>query len=146
MTEVPMTPAMTALHDLGKLRALIIKIDRILEEFVLDGTELTLAEGQTATHTMRAQGRGFKWRMQLNRLLKGKRGIDPAKLNWRHRTKDLEPEEVPSYMSPEVLEAMRNLIEPLWEMLQEPAQQREEQYPAIHARTKPRIEGGDLAA
>jgi hypothetical protein len=141
MTEVPMTPAMTALHELGKLRAHIIQIDRVLEEFILDGTELTLAEGQTATHTMRAQGRGFKWRMQLSRLLKGRRGIDPAKLNWRTRTRDLEPEQVPTYMQPEVLEAMRALVEPLVEVLQEPSQQREDQYPAIHERTKPAIEG-----
>ncbi|QDN94910.1 hypothetical protein FNV58_00860 (plasmid) [Streptomyces sp. RLB1-9] len=146
MTEVPMTPAMIALHEVGKLRARILEVDHYLEELVLDGTELTLAEGQTATHTMRAQGRGFKWRMQLNRLLKGKRGIDPAKLNWRHRTRDLEPEEVPAYMSEEVLAAMRDLVEPLYAMIQDPSEQREELYPAIHERTKPAIEGHTIQA
>lgn len=142
MTEVPMTPAMTALHEAGKLRAWILMVDKVLEDIVLDGTELTLAEGQTATHVMRAQGRDFdKWRTQFNRLLKGRRDVDPALLNWRHRTRELEPEPVPSYMAPEVLAAMRQLIEPLVAMLPEPAQQREEQYPALHKRTKAAIEG-----
>ncbi|MEU9405678.1 hypothetical protein AB0E08_08225 [Streptomyces sp. NPDC048281] len=140
MIEVPMTPAMTSLHEVSKLRALILMADRYLEDLVLDGSELTLAEGQTATHTMRAQGRSFKWRMQFNRLLK-KRGIDPAKLNWRSRTRDLEPEEVPAYMSPEVLAAMRSLIEPLAEVIRKSSRERDGQYPAIHERTKPRIEG-----
>ena len=142
MTEVPMTPAMTALHELGKLRARILHADHILEEMVLDGTDIALAEGQTATHTMRAQGRGFdRWRAQFNRLLKSRRGIDLARLNWRTRTKDLEPEEVPGYMSPELLADLRAHIEPLAELLQKAAQQRDEQYPAIHERTKPAIEG-----
>jgi hypothetical protein len=141
MTEVPMTPAMTALHELGKLRAHVLLADHILEEMVLDGTEITLAEGQTATHAMRAQGRGFGWRAQLSRLFKGRRGIDPSKLNWRTRTRDLEPEEVPDYMAPEVLEALRTLAEPLSELLQKASAQRDKQYPAIHERTKPAIEG-----
>lgn len=142
MTEVPMTPAMTALHEAGKLRAMILQIDKWLEDLVLDGTELTLAEGQTATHALRAQGRDFdKWRTQLLRLLKGRRDIDTSKLNWRARTRDLRPEQVPTYMSPEVLQAMRDLIEPLHEVIQDPARQREDLYPAMHDRTKAAIEG-----
>jgi hypothetical protein len=147
MTEVPMTPAMIALHEVGKLRARLLQVDRFLEDLVLDGSELTLAEGQTATHTMRAQGRGFdKWRAQFNRILKSRRDIDLAKLNWRSRTRDLEPEDVPAYMSPEVLQGMRDLVEPLYAMIQAPAEQREELYQAIHKRTKPAIEGHTIQA
>jgi hypothetical protein len=145
MTEVPMTPAMETLHQVAILRAHANAIHQFLDECVLDGTELTLAEGQTQTFVLRAQGRPFSWRSQLAKILLRRRGISVASQNWRTRTKDLEPERVPSYMNHVTLSALRRHIEPLARAVEAASELRRNQYPAVHERAKAAIEGPPAA-
>jgi hypothetical protein len=142
LTDAPMTQAMTALHRAACLRAYAQEIEAFCEEIILDGSELVLAEGQTLTHAMLAQGRDFGWRAQFKRLMLGKRGIDISKWNWRYRTgKDPEPETVPAYMDAKNLDALEKGLTSVIRKINAAREQRDQLYPALHERTKPAIEG-----
>jgi hypothetical protein len=147
MSEVPMTPAMTSLHDAAKLRQLLRIAEQFLDNCVVDGSQLTLAEGQTMYFTMRAQGRPDTWRSQLTKLLLKRRGINLSARNWRSRTnRELNPEKVPSYMNAEMFDKLRAHIEPLAQLIEGAEDLRRKQFPALQKRTKAAIEAPLITA
>jgi hypothetical protein len=145
MSEIPMTPAMVALHEAAKLRYLVRKAEQLLDDMVIDGSQLTVAEGQLMQFIMRAQGRPFTWRSQLKKLFERRRGINLSARTWRQRAAGTiglgESEEVPGYMNTETLAALREHIEPLAELVENAEALRKEQFPALQRRTKAAIEG-----
>lgn len=140
MTEIPQTPAITAVHEIAKLAFQVSQLHESLGELVIDGTELGLAEGQMQSHVIRAQGRPFSWRSQLTRILERDRGYDSSQ-PWRERTKDIRPEEIPSYLSPESVAAIREGVQALARVIADVEEARKREYPAVHARAKAAIEG-----
>lgn len=145
MTEVPQTPAITALHEFAKLAYEVNRLHESLGELIIDATELGLAEGQMQSHVIRTQGRPFTWRSQLTRILERDRGYDSSK-PWRERTKDINPEEVPSYLSPESAATIRESINALARVIAEVEETRKREYPAVHSRAKAAIQGASAEA
>jgi hypothetical protein len=150
LSEVPMTPAMVALHEVAKLRYLAAQAEAFLDDLVIDGSQLTLAEGQLMQNVMLAQGRPFTWRAQLKKIFERRRGIDLAVRDWRQRAAGSiglgEHQKPPAYLSDETLQGLRKCIEPLTEAVAVVKEQRKKQFPALNRRTKAVIESPAVEA
>jgi hypothetical protein len=136
-----MTPAMEALREIAQLDAIVTEAKNVLEELLTDGSQLTLAEGQIMSHVMDVQGRPFTWRTQLTKLLRNRRGINAAAQPWRTRARGITPEDVPDYLSPQSLAALRKHADALAKAVKTVQRSRKRQYPALQERTKALIEG-----
>ncbi|PPS89545.1 hypothetical protein [Streptomyces sp. MH60] len=136
------TPAMGALGQLAEIQNALKAIGEQITELTLDGSELALTERQATADVLRAQGRPMTYRSTLYLYLKERRGITVAAKGKRQRSiGDIVPQEVPKYLSPESLQAIRASLSATSWTISKLTEQREEEYPDLHARACSEIMG-----
>jgi hypothetical protein len=128
------TPAMGALGQLAEINNALKALGEQITELTLDGSELALAERQATGDILHAQGRPMTYRSSLYMYLKDRRGITVAARGKRKRSiGGVVPQELPEYLSPENLQAILASLHATSWTINKLMEQREEQYPALHA-------------
>jgi hypothetical protein len=144
LTDIPMTPMMEAMKQVGFTSRDLKAAVEILDTFVVDTAEGAWAEGHLMNHLLRAQGRRESDRTAFAARL-GRRGIDTGE-SWRTRTSGpIAEQPVPDYLDDPELAEVALLASALFEKLGRIDDKRARQYPALHQRSLQTIEARKLA-
>lgn len=144
LTDVPMTPMMEVLKQVGTAARDLRGVTAALETLVIDASEGAWAEGQQVGHMLRVQGRRFSDRTHFGTRL-SRRDIDTSE-SWRNRTSGpIDEQPVPDYLDDPELEKVAALARALAESIATIEAKRARQYPGLHKRSLEAIEARRLA-
>lgn len=136
LTDVPMTPMMQAMRQVGAAVVDLKAATAILDTLVTDASEGAWAEGHQVGHMLRVQGRRFTDRTAFASRL-ARRGIDTGE-SWRNRTSGpIAEQPVPEYLADPQLARIADLARELVEAFSEAEieDKRDEQYLDFHKRS-----------
>lgn len=132
LSNVPMTPIMGAMSQVGIAARDTKAALKILETLTLDATEGVWAEGHKVRDILRAQGRPYSDRTHFISTQLKRRDINTGE-DWRQRTNaPIENHPVPDYLSDSDLAEVAELAEELVTLLNRVNAKRDEQYPSLH--------------
>lgn len=139
---ISMTPALQAVHSLAKLAYDLEKARDVLDELLLDATELSLAEGHLQRTIVHLQGQNSAtWRTHFAKVLLRERGIGLRKgRREQPDSADLAPEDLPAYLDASVTESLATTVKALIEKINKVEQDREKLYPDLHTRAEAAIQ------